>query len=234
MKILIATDCYIFNLGGITTSVLALCAGLRKYGHEVKVVGSSNTHKSFKDGDNYFIKSFPALYYPGLRISFAKRDPLIQELEEWNPDIIHIQTEGSARRFSNEIIKHCHTPIIMTCHTDYAHFLFGKKKNLFLIKVMTSSIGRILYRKATKITVPSQKAAEFSFLHKVKNNVTIVPNGIELEKYRKQYSDQERHKFRLAMGIDDNTKILVSVSRISKEKKYSRTNFIFTKTSRKI
>ena len=218
MKILITTDCYIFNLGGITASVLALCKGLRYYGHEVKVLGSSNSNKSFKDGDNYFIKSFPAFYYPGMRISFAKRDPLIRELEEWKPDIIHVQTEGTARRFSNVIMKHCNIPIVMTCHTDYGHFIFGKGKNFPPVKALASLIGRYLYRRASRVIAPSQKAAEFPFLHMVRNRVTVIPNGMELEKYRKQFSDQERHDFRMSLGIDDKTKVLVSISRISKEK----------------
>lgn len=36
MKILIATDCYIFNMNGVTTCVLALCSALRRCGHEVR------------------------------------------------------------------------------------------------------------------------------------------------------------------------------------------------------
>ena len=51
MRILIATDCYIFNMGGITGSVLALCSGLRSLGHEVRVIGLSNNNKSFKNAE---------------------------------------------------------------------------------------------------------------------------------------------------------------------------------------
>ena len=57
MKILISTDCYLFNLGGITASVLALCAGLRRRGHEVRTLSLSNCRKSFRDKDDYFIRS---------------------------------------------------------------------------------------------------------------------------------------------------------------------------------
>lgn len=58
MKILISTDCYMFNVGGITASVLALCAGLRHLGHEVKTLSLSNRYQSFRDKDDYYIKSF--------------------------------------------------------------------------------------------------------------------------------------------------------------------------------
>ena len=80
MKILITTDCYIYNLGGITASVLALSNGLRSRGHEVRILSTSNGNQSFHNGDDYFIRSFPAFYYPGLRTSFALNDPLLKEL----------------------------------------------------------------------------------------------------------------------------------------------------------
>ena len=205
-------------MGGITGSVLALCSGLRNLGHEVKVLGLSNCNKSFIDGDNYFIRSFPAFYYPGMRMSFAKKDALLRELAKWQPDIIHIQTEGSARKLSNVVMKHCNAKIVMTSHTDYGHFLFGRFKNRSIIKHILSMIGYLLYRKATKITVPSEKAANFSFIGKMKDYITVVPNGMELEKYKNKFTKTEKMKFRKSLGINNNTKVLVSISRISKEK----------------
>lgn len=233
MKIIIATDCYIYNLGGITASVLALSKGLRQYGHEVKVLALSNSNKSFRNGEDYFIKSIPAFYYPGMRVSFARKDPLLDELEAWKPDVIHVQTEGSPLRFSNIIMKHCDAKMIMTCHTDYGYFVFGKSKDFPPIKALMSVIGRILYRNATKVIAPSQKAKEFPFLHKVRNRVTVIPNGMELEKYKNQFSTQERNKFLTSLGINNNTKVLVSISRLSKEKNIRELIAFFPKLQEK-
>ena len=94
MKILISTDFYINNLGGVTTSVLALSRGLRILGHQVKILTLSNRNESYKDGDDYYVRSFPAYYSPGVRMSVALNDPLLEELIEWHPDIIHVQSEG--------------------------------------------------------------------------------------------------------------------------------------------
>lgn len=218
MKILITTECYTYNLGGITASILALCEGLRNNGHEVKVLALSNNNKSFKDGNNYFIRSFPSFYYPGVRISFATKDPLLRELAEWKPDIIHVQTELSARILANKVMKNCNATMVMTCHTDYSYYLFRKGKNLPPIKLFTRAIGGRLYRKAIKVIAPSQKAAEFPFVQKVQDRLVVVPNGMELEKYRKKFSKQERHDFRMSLGIDDQAKVLVAITRLSKEK----------------
>ena len=218
MKILISTDCYLFNTGGITASVLALCAGLRRRGHEVKTLSMSNKNRSFRDGDDYYVRSFPAFYYPDMRISFASRDPLLKELEEWKPDLIHIQTEGSPRRMALKIGRRCGAPIVMTCHTDYGHFVFGKCKTSAPVRGFLRIAGAILYRQADRVTAPSRKAAEFPFLSSVRDRLTIVPNGMETEKYRKHLQKDERRAFRASLGIGDHTGTLVTVSRLSKEK----------------
>ena len=218
MKILISTDCYLFNLGGIAASVLALCSGLRHHGHEVKTLSLSNCNHSFRDRDDYYIKSAPALYYPDMRISFAMREPLLKELEEWQPDIIHIQTEGTARRMALKINKHCRAPIVMTCHTDYGHFIFHKLKTTAPVKILMRIAGKILYSCADIVTAPSQKAAAFPFLDTVRDRLVIIPNGTEINKYQKHFTEEERRKFRASLGIDDHAGVLVMVTRLSKEK----------------
>ena len=218
MKVLISTDCYLFNTGGITASVLALCAGLRRRGHEVKTLSMSDRNKSFRDRDDYYIKSFPAFYYPGMRMSFASRDPLLKQLEEWGPDLIHIQTEGSPRRMALKIGKRCGASVVMTCHTDYGYFVFGKYSSSAPVKELMRIAGMILYRQADRVTAPSQKAAKFSFLSSVQDRLTVIPNGMEKEKYQLHLPEDERRAFRASLGIGDHTAALVTVSRLSKEK----------------
>jgi len=218
VKVLIATDCYRFNLGGIATSVLALSAGLRGLGHEVKVLALSNSHRSFRDGDDAFIRSFPAPYYPDMRISFAMRDPLLRELEVWGPDIIHIQTEGSARRLGLRLHRLGHAPVVMTCHTDYSHFIFHGLKTTAPVKALMRAAGKHLYRHADRVTTPSRKAAAFPFLDSVRERLTVVPNGMEIEKYQRHFTQEARRAFRASLGIGDEAGVLVTVSRLSKEK----------------
>ena len=218
MKILIATDNYIYNLGGVTASVLALCAGLRRAGHEVRTLSLSNSSKSFRNGEDYYIRSFPTFINPDFRLSFAMRDPLIRELESWKPDIIHVQSEGSANIIARRIMKHCGVSIVQTCHTDYGYYIFGKFRSLILVKGLMNIAGKIVFRHATKVTVPSPKAVSFPFVHSACDRLTVIPNGMEIEKYRKHLSAEERKAFRLSMGIGTDVQTLVTVSRLSKEK----------------
>ena len=218
MKILIATDCYIHNLGGVATAILALSSGLRRQGHEVRTLTLSSSNHSYRDGNDYYVRSFPAFYYPDMRMSFAMRDPLLRELELWEPDIIHIQTEGTARCMALRINRHCRVPIIMTCHTDYGHMLFNGLKETPPVKKVMQTAGKILYGCADRVTTPSHKAAAFPFLSSVQDRLTVIPNGMEMEKYQKHFTTEARRAFREALGIGEHTGVLVSVSRLSREK----------------
>ena len=92
MKILLASECYTYQTNGVSRVVKSLARGLRSIGEDVRVLAPANGLKSFRDGDDYYIKSVPALYYKGERFSFSLRDPLILELIKWDPDIIHLHS----------------------------------------------------------------------------------------------------------------------------------------------
>ena len=218
LKILIATDCYVHNMGGVTASVLALCAGLRRQGHEVRVLSLANANRSCRSGEDYFIRSRPAFVYPDIRVSFAMRDPLLRELEAWRPDVIHAHSEGSALVMALRLMKRCGAPLVMTCHTDYGYFVFGRLRHAWPFRQIAKLAGSILYRRATAVTVPSEKAARFPFLDGARGRISVVPNGMELEKYRRPMPAAERRAVRARLGIEDDAGTLVAVTRLSREK----------------
>ena len=218
MKVLICTDFYKFNLGGVTTVVESLCAGLRHYGHEAKVLAMSENTKSSHKKDDYYLGSIPAYYAPDMRFSVKINDPLIEELIEWKPDIIHVQSEASVLMMAKKIQKKCNVPLIMTSNTDYTYFLFGKMKNKPMIRKLSTMVGKVFYAPAFRIIVPSKKALDFSFLQPYKDRLIVVPNGIELNKYQKTLSESEEKQLRETLGIPKNNKTLCVISRLSKEK----------------
>lgn len=215
MKILIASDSY-KQINGVSNSVSLLVQGLRERGHEVKVLSLSLDRSSYKEGDDYFIASVDALIYPDMRISVAVWDELIDELTAWAPDIAHIQTEFSAKWLAMKVVKKCGIPYVMTSHTDYEEYFKSKKINATLARGIIKSFERIVYGKADTLIVPSYKIQELVELYKVKCPVVVIPTGIELDDHPRMTEDKS--ELLSAYGIENNGKVLVSVSRISKEK----------------
>ena len=233
MKILLATDCNLYNVSGVTTSVLALSAGLRRLGHEVRTLSFSDRNSSFRRGDDYYIRSYPALYYPGMRISFAKNDPLVLSLEAWKPDVIHVHTEGSAYSLALVIKKHTGAVLIKTCHAFYDLYAFGKFFSLPMLKSVSVYVGGRLYGPAVKVIVPSAKALDFPILTKVRDRLVVIPNGVDTGKYKNRFTDGERSEFRRSLGIPEDTGVLVTVSRLSIEKQIDKLLLFFTAIRRR-
>ena len=217
MRILITSEGYRFQTSGVAGVATNLVRQLRAMGHSVKVLALSNDRTSWKDNDDYFMGSFPSFYYPDLRMSFIRSNSLLKEIIKWRPDIIHSHTEGSTFRLAKKIAAVNNTPIVMTLHTDYETYLFGRCKDMRLLKIISGIGGYILYRKADAVIVPSEKARNYNMMNLVRNKTVRIPNGIDLSVFRKTLPADERRKLMNKYRLTDG-KVMVIVSRLSREK----------------
>ena len=218
MKILLASDSYAFTTSGVTNVVRTLEEGLRRRGFEVKVLSLSKGKTSYRQGDDYLIRSSYSFVYPEIRFSFARSDALLDELVQWKPDLIHLHTEGSIARMTRDIAEKTNAPIVMTAHTDYAYYAFGRFHKTWPVRKFMEALGKRVYRKVDTVIAPSAKAGSFSQLQAVKDRTVILPNGIHLEKYRKPVSAQEKEALFRKYGLTDNGCTLAMITRVSREK----------------
>ena len=218
MKILLASDGYVYQTSGVANVVIALADGLRQAGNDVKVLALSNDRHSRREGENYFIRSSPSIFYPDIRINFVYRHPLLKELAAWKPDVIHLHTEASIARMTYHLQRQTGAPLVMTTHTDYAHFLFGKHRDARPVQKLMSTWGKLAYQPADRIIAPSEKARRFAQLQSVSDRVTVIPNGIPLSRYQKPVSAAEKAALFDRWGFLDQGYTLVMVTRMSREK----------------
>ena len=104
MKILITTDWYKPVINGVVTSVTNLEEGLRGAGHDVRILTLSNDLHSYRKENVTFIGSIGVgVIYPNARLRARLNDPLVQELIDWKPDVVHSQCEFSTFSFAKRI-----------------------------------------------------------------------------------------------------------------------------------
>lgn len=218
MKILIASDAYKKQTNGVTNMVVMLADELRARGYPVKVLALSDTHTSFQEGDDYYISSFSSPVYPDARQSFVLRNRYLRELKKWKPDIVHIHTEFSANRLAKQVAHATHTPCVMTSHTDYGKFIQPVLHSRALIRRLIKFWSYFAYHNAKVLTVPSEKGRDITRGYRLNCPVVVIPNGIRLEKFQRELPAEERAELFARYGLSDNGKVLVALSRLSKEK----------------
>ena len=129
MNIALFSDTYLPDINGVATSTHILKKELKKHGHHVLVVTTILPHNSDYIDEDQDILRLPGIDLKklyGYRASNIYSFKGMKELKEFQPDIIHVQTEfgiGIFGKIAGEILN---IPVCYTYHTmwaDYSHYI---------------------------------------------------------------------------------------------------------------
>ncbi|MDD3227988.1 MAG: glycosyltransferase family 4 protein [Oscillospiraceae bacterium] len=219
MKILITTDWYSPAVNGVVISVLNLCRELIQRGHDVRVLTLSQTNRSFKtDGVTYIGSVGAGKVYPGARIKTAFFSSFVQDLIEWQPDVIHSQCEFSTFLIARKIAKKLKIPIIHTYHTvyeDYTHYFSPSKK---WGRFMVASLSRWVIGSTACVIAPTEKVRTILKGYGIHRDILVIPTGIDLNQFTKSPAPERQRAIKKQLGIPEENRILLYVGRLAKEK----------------
>ncbi len=240
MKILITTDWYKPIVNGVVTSVLNLKKELEERGHEVRVLTLSRDYHSYEEDGVYYIKSVNLeKIYPNVRAVLPHREAYIQELIQWNPDVVHSQCEFMTFSYAVKISRKCNCPLLHTYHTiyeDYLHYLpgtfFQYTKGAALEKKMVAKFSKAVLKKTQQVIAPTKKVEELLKNYEVSEPISVIPTGIDLKRFQEVLSKEERNRRREALGISQDSKVLVSIGRLAKEKNLEEILIYFQKLTK--
>ena len=221
MKILYVSDTYYPHVNGVYYFVQRLASGLQKKGHTIAVVAPSETmfssNKNIDGIDVYGIPSFSILYYRDIRlpIPFLLQSHIKKILEDFEPDIIHVQSHFMLAKAVIKANKKFATPIIGTNHfmvENLTSFLQSEKWKRSLGQSMWRAFSKV-FNKIDIVTTPTETAANL-IRPKLMKDVIVISNGIEFEKFN---SLGDASFIREKYGIP-NKPILLYVGRLDPEK----------------
>lgn len=219
MKILITSDCYVPTINGVVTSIINLKTGLEAMGHEVRVLTLSSTGKNEIKGTDYYIGSVSGeVIYPDVRIKIAPCKRIMRHIYDWKPDVVHSQTEFSTFPIAKAVSKKLNIPLLHTYHTvyeDYTHY-FSPSKTVG--KKVVRQFTRAVSKHCDAIVAPTTKVQSMLMGYGLNSPVKVTPSGIDLSKFKQEIQQAELDALREELSIPKDYKILLSVSRVSKEK----------------
>ncbi len=199
MNIALFSDTYLPDINGVATSTYILRNELVKHGHNVLVVTTTiPTNVDYIDKDENILRlpglDLKKLY--GYRASNIYSFKGMKEIKDFNPDIIHIQTEfgiGIFGKITGEILN---KPVIYTYHTmwsDYSHYLVpeGFKLADNVAKKVIEKISKIYSDSCSALIVPSQKTADILKNYGIQNKMNVIATGLPLEQFDKNKENKE-------------------------------------------
>lgn len=228
MKILITTDAYYPMTNGVVISTDILYNQLKIRGHDVRILTLSNEGKGYTSGDVYYLSAGSVNVYPQAKIIKPVRSKIISEIIKWEPDIIHSQTEFSTMVMAKYIKRKLKIPQVHTYHTMYEDYLKYFLKGKVLKKNAMARITRILLNSFDIVIAPTEKVKRLLVSYKVSADIIdVIPTGIDIGKFQKTVSLEEKEIILAKYGLNSKENILVYVGRIAEEKNIEELLYLF-------
>jgi 1,2-diacylglycerol 3-alpha-glucosyltransferase len=220
MKIGLFTDTYYPQINGVATSVLMLKENLERIGHQVYVFTTTDPKAAEKETNVYRVPSIP--FVSERRVGVFYNHKLAELVKGLDLDLIHTHTEFSLGIFGRDMAKKLNIPFLHTYHTiyeDYTHYIVKFTALEPMAKMAARKISTNFCNSADEVIVPTGKVKDLLLSYGVKQNISIMPTGIKLDKFSKcNYDSNTIQNLRNALGIRVEDKCLLYVGRISKEK----------------
>lgn len=175
MKLLIITDAWYPQVNGVVRTYEHLREELIKLGHEVKIIGPRD-----------FPRRIPTPGYPEIKLAVLPYRRLVKYIEEYEPDRIHLSTEGPLGNAGRKYCLKNNFPFSTSYHTQFPDYI-AKRVAKFLpflykpVHSMAKSIMRNFHAPSKAMMVATQSLEDTLLEWGFKNPIHRLTRGARLD-----------------------------------------------------
>ncbi len=219
LRVAMFTNVYLPTTNGVVVSVETFRRALTELGHHVYVFGPNSG--DIEDRAPYIFR-YPAVELPLQKYPLTLPvSPYIDHvLRNLKPQILHANHPALLGRVAEKKSLELNLPLVFTYHTryaDYSHYadpLPQENVKEFIDHWLASFMTA-----CHQVIVPSESIKSMlkaTYGDSVAHHVSVVPTGVETEKFAKLSQAEARQK----LGWPEERKVLVSMGRLAKEKNF--------------
>jgi 1,2-diacylglycerol 3-alpha-glucosyltransferase len=222
LKVLLTTDWWEPAVNGVVASVTTLRRQLEALGCDVRVLTLAPGLRSSCSGKVYRLGSVSAsLFYASARIGTIHQRRILGAITRWKPDIVHSNCEFTTHVWARRIARDLDVPLLHTYHTIYEDYTHYYSPSRTMGRKAVEGFSRRLLERTDAVIAPTEKVAQLLEGYRVSRPIHVIPTGLDLARFRPAESSAEAADaaaLRASLGIDARQKVLLSVSRLAKEK----------------
>lgn len=218
MRIAFFTNCYKPLINGVVSSIVSLKTAYEEKGH--------NTYIFAPRVEGYTDEEENVFRYHSVNLTNRVKYPIAIPLSirasgvinEFKPDIIHLHHPFVLSMPAIMYAEKLKIPKILTIHTQYERYAYYISP--IPHSITQEAIKRIIFNLADKIdviTTPSESMKNIINEYKVKKNIIVVPNAVNLNLFQDR-NQQECQSLKDKYKIKEQDTIILYVGRISLEK----------------
>lgn len=209
------TEVYHPVVNGVVASIDALAGALRKNGHEVAVFAPAAPGYDRDDPPVFRIPSLPLPIASPYRLTVPHVPRELRETVLSRLQIVHAHSPFVTGWMAARTARRLRVPLVYTYHTrleEYAHYVpFDPHATRRAAEALTRTYANT----ADAVVVPTGAMRDRLLELDVEVPIEVVPSGIELDHFR---AGRRNAQVRARYGASDSNRLLVTVSRLAKEK----------------
>ena len=215
LKIALVAETWLPERNGVTHSLLELCKGLQKLGHQILLIRpeQKTVYTDFQPDQELLIKVQRLPQYQGLQFGCSQYSALQHAIVRFQPDVIHIVTEGPLGFIAQQIARAHRIAVSSGFHSPFQDF--SRFFDLaFLLKPVQHYL-KWFHNQSNLTIVPSRAAAQALRNLGVHCPLSIVSRGVDTAQFSPSHRSNE---LRSRWGVSDQTRVLLYVGRLCSEK----------------
>lgn len=206
-------------ISGVTISIHRLAKGLKQRGHQLHTFAPTYDQEHSTTDDCTRLRTLMAFgNNQEFRLSNPFQTGIKQEFTKFKPDLVHVHHPFWLGSLGVWRAKRARIPVIYTYHTRlemYAHYV--PLPGALFRNVISHLIVRRFCNRCDGVIVPTYSTEEYLRLIGVKTRLFVQPSGVEFSRFNQPHS-LTRPQLRHDLGLAEDDKVLISVSRLGKEK----------------
>lgn len=211
MRIAFVSDTWLPEINGVTTVLATMQRGLVRRGHVVQVIAPRYTRGS---GDEVNVVRRPSIAMPGYahsRLAFPFDPGVARGLARFQPDLVHVVTEGPLGAAGRRYALAARLPLITSFHTDFPRYA-ARYLGPWAVAPVRAYIRR--FHGAAAATQTPSEATRSELLELGLPRAVVWGRGVDTELFTPQRRSAAR---RNALGAGGRT-VVLHVSRLAVEK----------------
>jgi glycosyltransferase involved in cell wall biosynthesis len=214
MRIALFSEVYWPMVSGVGVTLLRLTEALEARGHQVRVYSATY---ALPDGaadrpEVHRSPSVPFFLYPDVQWAFPRLREVVEDLEAFSPDIVHVATEFSLGIAGVKAARQLGIPLIASAHTDYDQYA-ARYGVTWALRAGWHYL-RWFYGQAHRVLCPSRIYEEAVHTHGV-THTGIWSRGVDPDVFSPRFRSDA---YRAGFGVGPGDLLVTYIGRIAREK----------------
>ena len=216
LRIAVVTETWPPEVNGVAMTLAKLVQGLSHRNHDVQLIRPRQTKTDSPMSDSsleeVLMRGMPIPRYPELKLGLPSKKTLVKTWTLRRPDVVHIATEGPLGWSALQAAKVLKLPVTSDFRTNFQsyskHYGVG-----WLRKPIVAYLRK--FHNATACTMVPTRELMRTLSQNGFANLKVVSRGVDTKLFNIAKRDTS---LRSSWGATDDTKVLISVGRMAREK----------------